>query len=80
MKSVLFFLIFSLAATAGGFLHMKGQILRIESGNVIVKTDEGEKSIPVKNLTKEDAQTVKKEAGSKNVITLKIPTQSFEKK
>lgn len=79
MKSLVLSLLTSVFVLAGSHLTLTGQVTKIESGIVTLKTEKGDKVFKLKALSKDEAQQVTKETGTKKTITLNVPIESLSK-
>lgn len=73
MSSVILSLLLSYSALAGTHFTFTGQVIKIESGIVTLKTKTEEKMFNLKSLSKEEAQLVTKSTGLKKTITVHVP-------
>jgi hypothetical protein len=78
MKKFIFggLMLASIFSSAGILVPVKGQVLRIEKGNAIVKGKRGETHVKMNKVSKTIANLIQN-SGSKKVIQFKVAPQAI---
>jgi ribosomal protein S1 len=63
---------------AGGLIHLKGRVTKIENSEAVVRNSAGHESrVPLKRLSERDKKIVNDGLKSKQVVELDLPPQTF---
>ncbi|MEK6556368.1 MAG: hypothetical protein AABZ31_14060 [Bdellovibrionota bacterium] len=65
-------------AFAGFPIEVKGRVLKVDKGDVVLLSNGQEQRIPMKKLSKADQKKINAAVSQKKEVTLKVPPQVLE--